>query len=279
MASNTPVTEPAAKADAPVVPAAATPVVKAPDAAVAATLAAKPAPVSSPTPAKVEAPVAKTDAKTAVDAVKDVVKPVAKAAASPVKTARKAIEAITAPAAKPVAKKKAVVKAAPKIVAQKTIQTIKPVAAKAKAVVTKEANIMEATIKNAAEKAKTMFTDANAKSTKVFEDMNDFSKGNIEAIVESGKIAAKGIEAMGQDAAEYSRKQFESATAALKSMSAVKSPTDFFKLQSDYARAAFDSLVAQTSRNTETMLKLAGEVAQPISNRVAVAVEKVKIAA
>nr|WP_263973939.1 phasin family protein [Sphingomonas aliaeris] len=62
-------------------------------------------------------------------------------------------------------------------------------------------------------------------------------------------------------------------------MSAIKSPTDFFKLQSDYARAAFDSLVAQTSKNTETMLKLAGEVAQPISNRVAVAVEKVKIAA
>ncbi len=247
----TPVNEPAAKVDAPAAPAA-----------VPVTVAATPAPKADPVPAKVEAPVAKTAPKPA---------------------AKPAAKTVTAPAAKRVAKKKVAVKAAPKTVAKtvatKAIQTIKPAVAKARAVVTKEVNIMEASIKNAADKAKTMFADANAKSTKAFEDMNEFSKGNIEAIVESGKIAAKGMEAMGQDAAEYSRKQFEGVTAALKSLSSVKSPTDFLKLQSDYARSAFDSLVAQTSKNTEAMLKLVGEVAQPISNRVAVAVEKVKIAA
>ncbi|KQS05084.1 hypothetical protein ASG11_01600 [Sphingomonas sp. Leaf357] len=228
-----------------------------------------PAPKADPVPAKVEAPV-----------VKVAPKPVAKVAAKPApKVAKPIAKAITAPVVKAVAKKKAVVKAAPKTVAVKAIQTVKPVVAKAKAVATKEVNIMEATIKNAAEKAKTLFTDANSKSTQAFAEINEFSKGNIEAIVESSKIAAKGIEALGQDAAEYSRKQFEGATAALKSLSTVKSPTDFFKLQSDYARSAFDSLVAQTSKNTEAMMKLAGEVAQPISNRVAIAVEKVKIAA
>lgn len=269
MASTPPVTEPAAKVDAP--------------ALVIAPVAAAPAPKADPVPApKVEAPAAKAIAKAAP-------KPVAKAAAkaAPKVVAKPAAptpaKAVTAPAAKPVAKKKAAVKAAPKNVAAKAIQTIKPAVAKAKAaataIATKEVNIMEATIKNAAEKAKSLFTDANAKSTKAFAEINEFSKGNIEAIVESGKIAAKGIEAMGQDAAEYSRKQYEGATAALKSLSAIKSPADFFKLQSDYARSSFDSLVAQTSKNTEALLKLAGEVAQPISNRVAVAVEKVKIAA
>jgi len=154
------------------------------------------------------------------------------------------------------------------------------------ATIQKEVITMEATIKNATDKAQTLFADANErakaaveKSTKLFEEANEFSKGNLEAIVESGKIAAKGIETLGQDAAEYSRKQFEGASAALKSLASVKSPTDFFKLHSDYVRSAFDSVVAQTSKNTEAMLKLAGEVAQPISNRVAVAAEKVKIAA
>lgn len=270
MASNTPGTEPAAKVSAPAVAASAAPT--------------PPVEAVAPKVVVVEAKAATPVAKPAVEAVKHALKPVVEAVASPVKTVKAAIQAKPAPAAKPVAKKKAAVKAAPekavvKSVARKTIPTVTPAAPKAKAVITKEANIMEATIKNAAEKAKSMFTDSTAKSTKAFEDMNEFSKGNIEAIVESGKIAAKGIEAMGQDAAEYSRKQFEGATAALKSMSAIKSPTDFFKLQSDYARAAFDSMVAQTSKNTEAMLKLAGEVAQPISNRVAVAVEKVKIAA
>ncbi|WP_369622511.1 phasin family protein, partial [Pseudoalteromonas distincta] len=56
-------------------------------------------------------------------------------------------------------------------------------------------------------------------------------------------------------------------------------PSDFFKLQSDYVRSAFDSIVAETSKNTESLVKLAGEVAQPISNRVELAAEKIKISA
>ena len=95
----------------------------------------------------------------------------------------------------------------------------------------------------------------------------------------SGKIAAKGFESLGQDAAEYGRKSFETATAALKSFATVKSPTEFFKLQSDFVRGAFDSYVAEASKNTEAVLKLAGDAAQPISSRFAVAAEKVKTAA
>lgn len=135
-------------------------------------------------------------------------------------------------------------------------------------------------------KAQAFFTDAGerakgavAKSSKLFEDATAFGKGNVEALVESSKIAAKGFETLGQDAAEFGRKQFEEATAAFKTLATVKSPTEFMKLQSDFVRSAFDSMVAETSRSTEIVLKLAGEVAQPISNRMAVAAEKMKNAA
>jgi phasin family protein len=149
---------------------------------------------------------------------------------------------------------------------------------------------MATTIENVAntttDKAQAMFADtserakgAMAKSAKMFEDMNAFGKGNVEALVESSKIAAKGIETLSQEAAEFTRKSFEDATAAFKTLSSVKSPTEFMKLQSDYVRASFDAMIAETSRSTETMLKLAGEVAQPISNRMAVAADKMKIAA
>jgi phasin family protein len=142
--------------------------------------------------------------------------------------------------------------------------------------------IMDSTI----DKTQTMFAELNdrakaqvEKNNRMVAEATEFAKGNVEALVESGKIAAKGLETMGQDAAEYSRKSFENATATLKSMSAVKSPADFFKLQSDYVRTAFDSMVAETSKNTEAMIKLAGDAAQPISSRLAVAVEKVKTTA
>jgi phasin family protein len=131
-----------------------------------------------------------------------------------------------------------------------------------------------------------MITDMNDRAKASFEktqkfaaEFGDFSKGNIEAMVESSKIAAKGIETMGQDAAEYTRRSFEGMTATIKSLATIKSPTEFFKLQSDYMRSAFDAAVAQSSKNTEAMIKLSSDAAQPISNRVAVAVEKVKMAA
>lgn len=148
--------------------------------------------------------------------------------------------------------------------------------------------IMDATstIENATAKTQAFFGDAQArtqatmeKSAKLFEDMVAFNKDNLEAVVESSKIAAKGAETLGQGAADYAKRSFEHATQVMQTLSSVKSPTEFMKLQSDFARSAFDSMVAQTSRSTEHMMKLAGEIAQPLSNRVAVAAEKMKTVA
>lgn len=143
-------------------------------------------------------------------------------------------------------------------------------------------DIMDTTI----EKTQAFFADFNdrakgqvEKNSRLVSEATEFAKGNVEALVESGKIAARGFETLGQEVADYNRRSFENATAALQSMSAVKSPADFFKLQSDFVRSSFDSIVAETSKNTEAMIKLAGDAAQPISNRFAVAVEKVKTAA
>ncbi|WNO54373.1 phasin family protein [Stakelama saccharophila] len=145
---------------------------------------------------------------------------------------------------------------------------------------------MASTAEKTMDKSQAMFADMNdrtkaamEKSSKMVEEMNDFAKGNVEAMAESGRITAKGLESFGRDAAEYSRKSFETMTAAMKEMASAKSPTDFFKLQSDYVRSAFDSAVAEASKQSEAMLKLAGEASQPLSNRVAVAADKAKTVA
>ena len=151
------------------------------------------------------------------------------------------------------------------------------------------------TIQSITEKTKSLFTNgfsgstttdfseqakgAMEKSAKMAEDFVAFGKGNMEALVESSKIAAKNVEALGQEAADYAKTSFESATEAAKTLAAAKSPTEFMKLQSDYARTAFDAMIAEGSRSTERMLKMFGEFAQPISNRVAVAKDTMKIPA
>jgi len=114
------------------------------------------------------------------------------------------------------------------------------------------------------------------KSSRAFAEIGELTKGNVEAVVESSKIAAKGLEALGQNAAEFSRKSFEKTNATLKSFASVKSPAEFFQLQSELLSSTLDSFVSETSRNSETLLKLASEINQPISNRVSVVTEKLK---
>ena len=135
----------------------------------------------------------------------------------------------------------------------------------------------------AAERFQTVIGDVNErartaveKSSKIVEELSELTKGNVEALVASSKVAAKGVETLGQEAADYGRRSFEEASAALKSLAEVKSPTDFFKLQSDYARSAFDSWVAESSKASEAVIKLAGEIAEPITSRYSVAAERVK---
>lgn len=145
----------------------------------------------------------------------------------------------------------------------------------------------QATMKNAAEdmqnRATAMFGDMNtrakdamSKGTKAIEELVEFSKGNVEAIVASGRVAAKGAEEIAKYSAEYGRSTVEKANATAKQFAAVKSPTEFFQLQGEVAKQTLDALVAEGSKFTESYLKLIGEISQPISNRVAVAAEKVK---
>jgi phasin family protein len=231
-----------------------------------------------PVPVAVEAPVVpfvSPEPVAAVEAAPQVVEVLAEAPAvtveAVVEAAEAAVEAVQpeAPAPAPEAFSETVTEA---------VETVVPAALK-------EDKIME-TIETNVAKAQAFFADFNdrtkaavEKSTKLAEEANEFAKGNLEAVVESGKITAAGLQSFGQDAADYSRKSFEAATAALKSMSAVKSPTELFKLQSDFFRTSFDSYVAEASKTTEALIKLAGDAAQPLSSRVALAAEKAKLAA
>ena len=257
---------------------------------------------------------AKADAKPAAKPVSASSAPkpavVAKAATTPVpETKRKRgrpLGSKSKTVAKPLVAKPAIVKAAvakPTRVAAKPVSTkpittpTKPVAPRAAATLTEGSKTMTDTITKIQDTAKKFTGDAGArtqamfgdfggrakgayeKSVKMTEELTEFQKGNVEALVESSKLAAKAAETLGQNAADYARKSYETSTAAFKTFASAKSPTELFKLQSDYMKSYFDSAVAEGTKLTESWLKLAGDVAQPLSNRVAVAVEKVKATA
>lgn len=229
----------------------------------------------------------------AADPVPSKVAPVVSAPAAPVASAAPAAPKAAPLPAKPAPARIAatVPVSAPKAPepARKTVKKREPRIAAPKAAILEKGNTMATindTVKPAVEKAQAVFNDFSArtkaavdKSTKFGEELSEFTKGNVEALVASGKVAAKGAETLAQEAAEYGKKSFEQATQTLKGIAAAKSPADFFQVQSDYAKGAFDGAVAQASRFSEAWMKLAGDVVQPISSRYAIAAEKFKNAA
>lgn len=208
-------------------------------------------------------------------------KAAAPAKAVPAKRAAKA----KAAARKPVTRKAAQPKRAATVKRNPT--TLKAPARTAAKTVKQGADIMNTQTKkvvdNSADRFQAAFGDINERakaaterSAKIVEELADLTRGNVEALVASSKVAAKGVETLSQDAAEFGRKSFEEASATLKSFAEVKSPTDFFRLQGDYTRSAFDAAIAQSARVSEAMMKIAGDVAEPINSRYTVAAERVK---
>ena len=126
------------------------------------------------------------------------------------------------------------------------------------------------------EQATTRTREVMDRGTKSFEEVTDFARGNVEALVEAGKAAAKGFETIAQGAVDFSRKNLEEGTAAVRTLTAAKTPNEFFAASNEYAKSYFDNVAAEMSRVTETSLKIMGEVFEPLSNRAALAADRFK---
>lgn len=209
--------------------------------------------------------------------------PLAKKAAAVKKPAAKTVKkTATKPAAKkPVLAKKAAPKSAPK--------TGKPAAAPASTnPVTKLKDTIMATAKNTdiAATAKEMLADVQTRAQTVYTkttvlaaEAGEFSKANVDAVVESGKIFFTGAQELLKDNVETGKTVIETITEDAKKVAAIKSPTELMQLQGELARRNFDALVSYGSKRTEAWVKLYNEAFAPISNRVSVAAEKVSKAA
>lgn len=130
-------------------------------------------------------------------------------------------------------------------------------------------------VSGAQDKAKEAFTKTSAAAS----EYGEFAKGNVEAVVESGKILASGLQELGNKFIADSKTAFETASADVKALTSVKSPTEFFQFQTDLLKRNFETAVSYGTKTSEAMLKLSGDVIKPISGRVTLAVEKVKAAA
>ena len=98
---------------------------------------------------------------------------------------------------------------------------------------------------------------------KSFEEFQSFGKDGIEAYVASSAALTKGVQAMAQETAEFSRKSFEKGTAAFEKLTAAKSVEKALEAQQAFAKESYDAMVAQMTKMNELYLATAKEAFKP----------------
>ena len=225
----------------------------------------------------------KTDAQTAAEAPAKVVEAVAKTADKIVENNEKAVKVARAKTRRAAtkAKKTTARRAAPKRSAKRAAKPAAPKIERTKTMTFDATKLFAFDALPGTDKFQTLVAGAGErgqeivkKSQKAAEELAEIAKANVEAFAEAGRIAATGARTIGQDALASGRTSIEQASAAVKTLADAKSPTEFFQIQSELARASFDRAVAESSKLTEQFVKLAGETVQPLSTRASLNAER-----
>jgi hypothetical protein len=233
------------------------------------------APAAKPAAPVTAKPVADKPAKAKV-ARKPAAKKAPAVKKAPAAKVAKVAKAAPAKAAKPAARKAATPKSR---VTKPAIANLSVPQLKEKIMAKTNTNDFAQNFKSAVADAQGKAKVAYDKGQAAFGEATEFTKGNVEALVESTKILGSGLQELTTSYVAESRSAFETLTADVRALAAVKSPVDFFKLQGEIARRNFDKAITFGSKNSEAVLKLTNDVVAPISGRVSLAVEKVKKAA
>lgn len=217
-----------------------------------------PAPLAFPAKqARVAAPKVKASSPVQVAPVQ--VAPVKVASVKKIKQAVKKVAAPTKPAP---------------AIATKPVQPLKE-----KIMTAKTTTDFTKTIKGYAAEAQAKAKTALAKGSEVVGEVSEFAKGNVDAVVASGKVLGAGLQDLGKTYAAEGKAAVEAVTADVKKIAQVKSPVEFVQTQSEILKKNFDHAIDFNAKTSETMIKLFGAAFAPLSARANLAIEKVKKAA
>ncbi len=98
---------------------------------------------------------------------------------------------------------------------------------------------------------------------KSFEEFQSIGKDGFQAYAASATALTRGFQAMAQDAAEFSRKSFETSTAAVERATSAKSIETALEVQQGYAKDAYNAFIGQMSKMGDLDLNPAREAYTP----------------
>jgi hypothetical protein len=99
-----------------------------------------------------------------------------------------------------------------------------------------------------------------------FEDFQGYGKEHFDAAVASAGTFTKGLQAIGTAVSDYSKKSFEDGSAFVEKLAGVKSFEKAVEIHTDYAKSAYQTLIAESTRIGELYADLAKEAYKPVES-------------
>jgi phasin family protein len=99
---------------------------------------------------------------------------------------------------------------------------------------------------------------------KGFEEFQKVGKNGFDAAVRSFGEMNKGFQAIAAEVTDYSKKAFEDSTRAFEQLIGAKSIEQAVEIQSQYAKKAYDTYMAEMSKLGEMYVGLAKDAYKPV---------------
>ena len=132
----------------------------------------------------------------------------------------------------------------------------------------------EAAMAAGAEAMETVVKAGAQAAAKGYGDLTGFGKDNVQAVMTSGAILAKGMQDLNDVWRGLARASVEDAVGATKALFGCKTLPEMIEVQTGLARAQYEKFVEDSRRLSAMSAKLAENASAPITARVTVAVEK-----
>ena len=107
-----------------------------------------------------------------------------------------------------------------------------------------------------------------------YDELADFNKDTVEAVIASSNVVAKGVEHLGQEIAAYAQQAAEKNIETAQKLFAVKSVQDALDLQAEWAKLAFDGFIAESAKLQDISLRVSTQASAPLSKQANAAVER-----
>jgi len=101
------------------------------------------------------------------------------------------------------------------------------------------------------------------------EDIQSFGKEHLDTVVASATTVQNGLQAIASAYGDYTKKSFEDTKSFVEKLSGVKSIDKAIEVQTEYAKSAYETFVAESQKIATLYSDLAKQTFKPLEGMVA----------